>query len=69
MSPIREAIREFPIESCVIAGLLALLVALCVWKATRPDRRVIDGCEYIVSHGAYHTSLTHKGNCTNSIHR
>lgn len=30
---------------------------------------VIDGCEYIATPSAYqYTSITHKGNCTNSIH-
>jgi len=64
----------------VITGILALLVILFVFvaKPKKPSisevegTRIvtIDGCEYIdnVSYVGYHV-YTHKGNCTNSIHR
>lgn len=28
----------------------------------------IEGCDYIVSRNSYSNSLTHKGNCSSSIH-
>ena len=31
--------------------------------------KVIDGCEYIVNHVRGQEVLTHKANCTNSIHK
>ena len=30
--------------------------------------KVIDNCEYIRTYNGHGWSLTHKGNCTNSIH-
>lgn len=29
----------------------------------------IDGCEYLVFHYYHNFGITHKGNCTNTIHR
>ena len=49
--------------------VLLLILTLIVWlTSVRTTVRVIDGCEYIASDGAYHHTLTHKGNCTNIIH-
>ncbi len=50
----------------VVAGLIALLF----WLARVETKvRVIDGCEYVAEDGAHRHTLTHKGNCSNEIHR
>ena len=50
----------------VIIGL-----AICYWVyiGTRNNTiKVVDGCEYIRTYNGHGWNLTHKGNCTNTIH-
>ena len=46
----------------VLGGYLRLVLSY-------PQQRVVEGCEYIVTWSGYGEAMTHKGNCTNSIHQ
>lgn len=52
-----------------------LLVMCCLFSCNdgkskiSTDIQIIDGCEYIVSRNAYGNVVSHKGNCSNPIHK
>lgn len=52
-----------------------LLVMCCLFSCNNgkgkisTDVRIIDGCEYIVSRNSYGNVVSHKGNCSNPIHK
>ena len=50
----------------VIIGL-AIYSLVRIW-ALNNTTKVIDGCEYIRTYNGHGWSLTHKGNCMNTIH-
>jgi fluoride ion exporter CrcB/FEX len=51
--------------------LLATLLIGMMGGSTTYSTKEIDGCEYIetYSHGSHTSTLTHKGNCSNPIHK
>lgn len=58
------------VELAILVVIILVLAAVIQQVTTFQEVEVIDGCEYIVSPGAYGFSTkTHKGNCTNEIHR
>lgn len=47
----------------VIIGLIIYFI-----KTGNNTIKVIDGCEYLQNYNGHGWNLTHKGNCTNTIH-
>ena len=37
-------------------------------RSTNNTIKVIDGCQYLKNYNGHGWNLTHKGNCTNTIH-
>jgi hypothetical protein len=54
------------VEFLIIVAIIAIVVA--IFLTNKVTTQVIDGCEYITTYSGRH-SMTHKGNCTNEIHR
>ena len=50
----------------LLAGLIGLAIYFSIAKTSVVT---IDGCQYIKVDGSYHHTMTHKGDCTNPIHR
>ena len=49
--------------------IIGLIIYSCVSIGTRNDTtKVVDGCQYIQNYNGHGWNLTHKGNCTNTIH-
>jgi len=48
-----------------IVGAIALGLYI---KLTNNTIKVIDGCQYLKNYNGHGWNLTHKGNCTNTIH-
>jgi hypothetical protein len=55
----------------IIIGILVIGVGIAYGIHVRMlnnSIKVIDNCEYIRTYNGHGWNLTHKGNCTNSIH-
>lgn len=67
------------IELMIVVAIISVFVSIIVFNLNKNKNtykvdgqkvKVVDGCEYFVTHGeSFNDTLSHKGNCTNEIHR
>ena len=60
-------------ENAAFVGMFVLvIVGAIAWglyiRSNNNTIKVIDGCQYIRQYNGHGWNLTHKGNCTNTIH-
>lgn len=85
MKKIREWIVEWTLDDWLFSGVLLVTVGFIIWiilavikEEPKPHRTetginyavvVIDGCQYLQFKTDFYDAITHKGNCTNAIHK
>jgi hypothetical protein len=53
----------------IFVAIIGLVIYSWAYIGTRNNTiKVIDNCQYIQQYNGHGWNLTHKGNCTNSIH-
>jgi hypothetical protein len=55
--------------NAIFIVIIGLIICFWIYIGTRNNTTmVMDGCQYIQNYNGYGWNLTHKGNCTNTIH-
>ena len=55
--------------NAIFIVIIGLIICFWIYIGTRNNTiKVIDGCQYIQNYNGHGWNLTHKGNCTNTIH-